>query len=122
MRQRQPREKIDAHLDFVRSLPCVVCLTPFSSEACHIRFSDARAAKFNPGSHKPSDWWTLPMCRQCHARQHSGDEVRFWQCEGIDPLFVSAMLYLSSGNNEGGNQIVANARESFLARRPREFA
>jgi len=49
MRNKRPRQHDEAHLQFIRGLPCLVCEDNTATEACHIRFSDCRAAKVNPG-------------------------------------------------------------------------
>ena len=110
--QRQPRVHDEAHLEFVRSLPCVACGNNISTEACHIRHSDLRVAKRQVGiGEKPSDVWTVPMCGQCHRRQHEmGNERAFWQQVGIDPILIALALYAVSGDHERGCEIVANAR------------
>lgn len=33
---------------------------------------------------KPSDWWTIPLCRPCHDRQHRVGEPAFERETGID--------------------------------------
>lgn len=72
MRQRTPRERDEAHLKFICSLPCLVCGDDTSVEAAHIRFTDLSVAKDNPGvGQKPHDYWTIPLCGQHHREQHN---------------------------------------------------
>lgn len=107
MRQRRPRERDEAHLQFIRSLPCLCCLDNTATEAAHIRFSDRRAAKVNPGvGQKPHDYWTVPLCGKHHREQHSGNEEAFWDFQMIDPLFVAMALYLNSGDVDAAEQII----------------
>ena len=107
MRQRQPRERDEAHLQFIRQCPCLVCLNNIETEAAHVRFSDARAAKDNPGvGQKPDDGWTVPLCSSHHREQHSMGEVKFWDQKMIDPLFVAMALYLNSGDLEAAETII----------------
>lgn len=107
MRQRSPRQHDPDHLAFIRTLMCLVCLDDTSVEAAHIRFSDIRAAKVNPGvGQKPHDYWTVPLCSKCHREQHEIKEEFFWDQAMIDPLFVAMALYLSSGNHEAGQLII----------------
>ena len=105
---RKPRIHDPDHLAFVRSLLCLACLDNTSVEAAHIRFSDRRAAKINPGvGQKPHDYWTVPLCSECHRTQHTMNEQDFWFNEqGIDPLAVAAWLYLASGDVEAGETII----------------
>ena len=89
------------HLAFIRQLPCITCRNPHETEACHIRYSDARYGKVNPGiGKKPDDKYTLPMCGRCHRRQHAGNERNFWLLHQIDPIGTALELYNVSGNIE----------------------
>lgn len=107
MRQRSPRRHDEKHLAFVRQLPCLVCLDNTATEAAHVRFSDTRAAKQNPGvGQKPSDWWVVPLCGKHHREQHTMNEEAFWDQAMIDPLFVAMALYLSSGDIDAGETII----------------
>jgi hypothetical protein len=107
MKQRKPRQHDEAHLSFIRSLPCLCCLDDTATEAAHIRFSDQRAAKVNPGvGQKPHDYWVVPLCWKCHREQHGGKEQEFWDRAMIDPLAVAAWLYLASSDHEAGETII----------------
>lgn len=78
-----------------------------STEAAHIRFTDRRVAKINPGiGQKPHDHWTVPLCGECHRRQHSQNEQEFWDTAMIDPVFVAMALFINSEDHEAGCQIV----------------
>jgi hypothetical protein len=107
LRQRQPREKNDKHLDFIRSLPCLVCGDNTSTEAAHIRMADLRAGKQSTGmAQKPHDRFTVPLCGECHRKQHDMNEVPFWHFAGIDPIFVALALFCISGDHQAGVQII----------------
>ena len=100
-------DRYEAHCNFIRSLPCVVCSNPAETELVHVRFSDARAAKINPGSaQKPEDNWTLPLCSQHHRDQHDLGEVVFWAWHKIDPTFVCMALWINSGNTQAAQTII----------------
>ena len=102
------RQKSDKHLDFIRSLPCVVCGNNISTEAAHVRFGDRRAAKRPTGmGERPDDTWTVPLCGEHHREQHAMGEQRFWRLHGIDPIFVSLALARAAGDYEAGAQIVS---------------
>src|SRR5262245_43024431 len=104
---KRPRQKSETHLDFVRSLPCVICGDNTSTEAAHIRMGDASIAKRPTGmGEKPSDIWAVPLCGRCHRGQHSVGESAFWTAHGIDPIKVALALWAESGDHELGEQIV----------------
>jgi hypothetical protein len=101
--------KRPAHLDFIRSLPCLVC-GKGAVEAAHIRYADARAAKDITGmGTKSDDAWAIPLCTDHHRIQHTMGERRFWTQQKIDPIFVALALYRVSGDEESGNKIVRHA-------------
>ncbi len=107
MKFRDPRKHDEKHLRFIRELPCLVCQDNTATEACHIRFSDSRAAKVNPGvGQKPHDHWTVPLCGKHHREQHEQNEQEFWDTAMIDPLFVAMALFLNSGDVEAGETII----------------
>jgi len=108
MTQRQPRQRDEAHLNFVRSLPCLICLDDTSTEAAHIRYAEPRAGKrWVGGQEKPDDAFAVPLCGKHHREQHTRREVEWWQWQGIDPIKVSLALFRVSGDHERGAQIVA---------------
>ncbi len=95
------------HLDFIRSLSCLICRDNTATEAAHIRFSDARVGKTESGmGRKPDDCWTVPLCGDCHQLQHSGSERAFWQELKLDPIFVAMALHRVSGDHELGERIM----------------
>lgn len=108
MRQRQPRIHDDAHLAFVRQLPCLSCGDDTSTEAAHVKYSCDRAAKRSIGAgEKADDCWTVPLCGKCHRIQHAMNEVLFWKDRRIDPIFVCLALSNASGDFARGSLIVA---------------
>jgi Rad52/22 family double-strand break repair protein/Protein of unknown function (DUF968) len=68
-----------SHLQFVASLPCLVCgRTP--SQAHHLKFAQLRAL-----ASKSSDEWTVPLCLLHHRALHDvGAEEAWWEERGID--------------------------------------
>ena len=108
---KQPRERDEKHLRFIRGLPCVICFNDIETQAAHIRFSDAATGKVNAGvGQKPHDRFTLPLCGNCHTSQHNmGDERAFYELAGFDPLALAAKLYAVSGNYELGCEIIRKA-------------
>jgi hypothetical protein len=105
--QRHPRKFDEQHLAFIRRLPCIVCHDNTGTQAAHVRMSDARIAKINPGvGAKPDDKYTLPLCGECHAKQHSMNELKFWEYRNIDPVLMALALYSVSGDVEEAERII----------------
>lgn len=64
---------------------------------------------------KPSDFYAVPLCPQCHlAEQHQYGERTFWASrmeQGIsDPWSVAARLWTISGDTNRGFAAIAKAR------------
>lgn len=92
LRQRQPRERDERHLDHVRSLPCCVC-GGIDTEAAHIRTASLAHGKNHTGmSEKPSDKWSVPLCNKHHREQHAMSEMAFWKKYEIDPFMLALTL------------------------------
>ena len=102
------RIKDEKHLKFLRGLCCVICKDNTSVEAAHIRMSDARISKLNPGvGQKPHDFFTLPLCGKHHRNQHEyGDERKFWQLYGLDPILLALAIYAVTGDAEEAERII----------------
>ncbi len=109
------RLRDSAHLQFVASLPCLICgRTP--AHAHHIKFAQPRAM----GS-KVGDEWTVPLCFLHHRSLHdSGSEETWWQVHGTDALAEAKRLWQQSrkGADEGsaatpvaGSADAANGKE-----------
>lgn len=93
LRQRQPRERDEKHLDFVRSLPCCICGDDTSTEAAHIRTGSLAHGKDPAGmQEKSSDKWALPLCGKHHREQHTMNEMAFWKMHQIDPFMLALTL------------------------------
>lgn len=112
--KRDPRREYPAHLRFIRTLPCCVCLNNIETEAAHIRMSFAPLLKVNAGvGAKAHDFWVVPLCNSHHTLQHNiGNEDAFWNDPEVDinPLLLALALYAHSGDSEHAERIVANAR------------
>jgi hypothetical protein len=88
---KQPRERDEQHLDFIRQQPCCICGDNTTVEAHHPRVGTINGD--NPGmAQKCSDKWALPLCGRHHRELHSKNEMLFWTENGIDP-FALAMRY-----------------------------
>ena len=107
MRLKHPRVYDEAHLDFIRSLPCVSCGDDTATEAAHLRAGSLLYGKKPAGmQEKPSDRWTLPLCSRCHRRQHQGNELEFWTNAGINPFVLSMTLHGVTGDHEAAMEVL----------------
>ena len=107
LRQRSPRQKNDAHLDFIRGLCCVCCGNDIETEAAHLRTGDLYYGKRNTGAaEKPSDIWVLPLCGHCHRAQHNGSETAFWKAMGINPYVLALSLWGCTGEHATALQVI----------------
>lgn len=99
---KRPRIKNNAHLDFIRALPCCCCGDNTSTEAAHLRATALEYGKRNTGgAEKPSDEWTVPLCGEHHREEHHiGNEEKFWKSHNINPYVLAMSLYLRSGDYE----------------------
>ena len=110
---KRPREKNERHLDFIRTLPCLLCGAP--AEAAHIRASYIHFGKPATGAaEKPSDKYAVPLCPEHHRlgnnSQHvAGYEREWWDEHGIEPVIVAALLWSVTGDYEAGLLICESA-------------
>lgn len=111
-RMRHPRQFDGKHLEFLRQLPCVICLDNTATEAAHIRFADRSVAKPMTGmGRKPDDAFALPLCGKHHREQHTMNERAWWQSQGIDPVKTALALWYWRGDVDACCVVVANARQ-----------
>jgi DNA recombination protein Rad52 len=79
------------HLKRLSGLPCLACGRK-PSHAHHLRFAQGRGLGL-----KVSDEFTVPLCAIDHDALHrSGDERKWWEARGIDPLPVAEALWTAS--------------------------
>jgi hypothetical protein len=111
--EKRPRQKIESHLRFIRTLPCLISgRRPV--EAAHIRFADMRYGKRPTGiAEKPDDHWVVPLHPDLHREQHAaGDELGWWKSKGIAPLRVALALWLATGDEDLAEQILRENRRA----------
>lgn len=69
-----------AHCNFVRSHACCACTAGMPPiEVAHVRSRTDGGMGMKPG-----DYWTISLCRNCHAEQHRVGEAEFERRYGID--------------------------------------
>ena len=114
--------KSPKHLKFIRGLPCLSCGRIPPSEAAHIRFGSGN----NKGGMgmKPSDNRTVPLCDQCHTKQHQIGETVFWERLGIkEPVkdFADKFFAVSKDQNAARkiifDRLLLYPPASFMMRR-----
>jgi hypothetical protein len=97
------RYRHKGHLRFVSARPCLICGRE-PSDPHHLRFAQARAL-----GRKVSDEFVVPLCRSHHRELHrGGNEERWWDCLGINPLSAAAALWASTRSlpePDGRNEI-----------------
>ena len=107
--KKRPRDEDKLHLDWIRTLPCVIT-GERPVDAAHIRYADRAYGKRETGkSEKPDDRWTLPLCRRKHDEQHTMDERIFWARHGLDPLRIALALHANTGDDEQAFVILRKA-------------
>jgi hypothetical protein len=113
-KQRRPRAKADAHLHWIRTLPCIITGRRDGVEAAHIRFADPRYGKRATGmQEKPDDCFVLPLHRDLHSQQHATNERSWWSGRKIDPVPIAMALYQWSGDDDRAQVILAQARAAL---------
>ncbi len=73
---------------FIHDLECLICGAP-SPDVAHLRMSDIRVGKDNPGIGNRDHYFVNPLCRPHHDEQHKGKEYKFWQRYAIDPTLTA---------------------------------
>jgi hypothetical protein len=111
-RGKRPRQENEAHLKFIRTLPCLVCGTRKDVQAAHIRAPSPGYGKRATGmGERPADCWVLPVCAADHCEQHRMAELAFWLARGIvDPFKVALSLFAHTGDDEAAELVIRLAR------------
>jgi len=82
------RHRSREHLRYVRRQPCLICGRA-PAHAHHIRYAQPRGLAL-----KVSDEFTVPLCAIHHNENHAtGDERKWWERHGIDPLPIAQRLW-----------------------------
>ena len=112
--KQEKRRRVEdrAHLEWIRTLPCVITGTR-PVDAAHIRFASNIYGKRATGAgEKPDDKWSLPLSRGKHNEQHSMDEELFWTRYGLDPLRIALALFANSGDDDQARLILSEAMKT----------
>lgn len=113
---KRPREKDGAHLKWIRTLRCCICGAP-GPDPAHIRSANPLYGKRETGgAEKPSDKFSVPLCRPHHDEQHdAGDELKWWASKGIDPFGLALALHHATGDDEIADGILHSHRNRQAA-------
>lgn len=80
-----------AHRKWVAGHACSACGSQSAIECAHVRNGTDGGAGI-----KPSDKWTISLCKTCHARQHQIGETSFEHAWGIDLKAMAEAFYKAS--------------------------
>lgn len=81
----EKQRRSPAHRAWVRGHACAVCGTFTAIECAHVRTGTDGGVGV-----KPSDAWTISLCRDHHAEQHQIGERAFEQRHGINMKALAA--------------------------------
>lgn len=94
--QRVHRVVDEAHLKFLRTLPCVASGQAYGIIAHHLTIGRGRMGR------KAGDDLALPLNTVLHEGHrnslHSVGEKNFWNALGMDPFPLAAFLYANTGD------------------------
>ena len=77
------------YLDHIRAHHCLICETPITVQAHHMRHVGGKGVATKTG-----DQWAVPMCSKHHQRCHGeGDEGLYWIEAGIDAVTWAEETY-----------------------------
>ncbi|CAB4137153.1 Protein of unknown function DUF968 [uncultured Caudovirales phage] len=80
-----------AHRAWVRGHACSACGTETAIECAHVREGTDGGMGI-----KPSDRWTISLCKDCHAEQHRIGEGPFERHHGINMKALASEFFRNS--------------------------
>lgn len=80
-----------AHRSWVRQHACSACGSTTAIECAHVREGTDGGIGM-----KPSDRWTVSLCRDCHSEQHRVGEGPFERSAGINLKAMAAEFFAKS--------------------------
>ena len=80
-----------AHRKWVRGHACSACGSTTAIECAHVRAGTDGGVGL-----KPSDRWTISLCKGCHAEQHQMGERPFELCHGISMKALADEFFAKS--------------------------
>ncbi len=80
-----------AHRAWVRGFACSACGSSTAIECAHVRSGTDGGTGL-----KPSDRWTISLCRDCHSEQHRLGEGPFSRKHGINMVTLAEEFFRRS--------------------------
>lgn len=99
---RTGRFKSQKHRDYVRTFACTMCGSTAAIEVAHVRLGSDGAM-----GRKPSDYYCVSLCRDCHDEQHRVGEQTFWRLQN-----VPAIIDEFNRTSPAWREIAAHKREA----------
>jgi hypothetical protein len=89
--RKEAGKRSPAHRKWIRGWACVACGSETAIECAHVRTGTDGGVGI-----KPSDRWTIPLCKECHTRQHQVGEDAFEKERGLNMKAVAEKLFRDS--------------------------
>jgi hypothetical protein len=80
-----------AHRAWIRGHACSACGSTTAIECAHVRVGTDGGTGI-----KPSDRWTISLCKNCHAEQHIIGEKSFEEYRGINMRELAEAFFKAS--------------------------
>lgn len=84
-----------AHRNWVRLHACCGCGSQTAIECAHVRDGTDGGTGL-----KPSDKWTISLCRDCHSEQHRIGEAPFERKHGINMKALAEAFFRASPHRQ----------------------
>lgn len=89
--RKEAGKRSPAHRKWVRGFACCACGSTTAIECAHVRNGTDGGTGI-----KPSDRWTISLCKDCHSRQHQIGEPAFERENRIDLKALAAEFFRKS--------------------------
>ena len=109
-RQRYILVKDEAHLKFIRTLPCCCCRLEGHTEPHHLLRVPTNE---RGGARKSGDDWVIPLAAHIHYDLHNRgvDERDFLASYDVYGPGLAALLYRLSGNEDACRRVIWEIRD-----------
>lgn len=128
LRQREPRQRDQPYMMWIKQLPCVRCAyrgyAVNSCEVAHLKMGIAFHGWREAGvQEKSSDQRSTPLCARCHRTdrdaQHSMGERSFWDSMNLCPACLAIALSEAYDEGRSGSAVIwAAVREARTRTEP----